>query len=238
MASLILTAAGQAIGSALGSSMCSASRCRARRSAARSAHSSARRSTPRSRPGTRTKGPRLTDIAIQSSTEGAAIPRVFGRVRCRRPAHLGDAVQGDRDECVERRQGHRRPEGHGDGTMPTRSPSPWACATASPRASGGCGPTAPDRSLAIHDAVLFRQRNANRRSADRGDRRCGQHAALSRPLLHGVRGHGAGGIRQPHPAIAIRGHPRDQRLRSRGAGERAHRRRDHPWRGRVRLRHR
>lgn len=32
-------------------------------------------------PGTRVKGPRLSDINIQSSTEGSAIPRVFGRVR-------------------------------------------------------------------------------------------------------------------------------------------------------------
>jgi hypothetical protein len=32
-------------------------------------------------PATRVQGPRLTDINIQSSTEGAAIPRVFGRMR-------------------------------------------------------------------------------------------------------------------------------------------------------------
>jgi len=32
-------------------------------------------------PGIRVKGPRLTDINIQSSTEGAPVPRVFGRVR-------------------------------------------------------------------------------------------------------------------------------------------------------------
>jgi hypothetical protein len=32
-------------------------------------------------PGTRVKGPRLSDINIQASTEGAAIPRIFGRIR-------------------------------------------------------------------------------------------------------------------------------------------------------------
>jgi len=32
-------------------------------------------------PGTRVKGPRLSDVNIQASTEGAAIPRIFGRMR-------------------------------------------------------------------------------------------------------------------------------------------------------------
>ena len=38
------------------------------------------------------KGPRLSDINIQASTEGAPIPRVFGRMRVAGQLHLGDAI--------------------------------------------------------------------------------------------------------------------------------------------------
>src|SRR5919112_160145 len=39
------------------------------------------------------EGPRLKDIDGLTSTEGAPIPRVYGRAH-RRPAHLGDAARG------------------------------------------------------------------------------------------------------------------------------------------------
>ena len=56
---------------------------RAPRSAARSAASSAPRSMPslRRHAMSRRKGPRLTDINIQASSEGAPIPRLYGRMR-------------------------------------------------------------------------------------------------------------------------------------------------------------
>jgi hypothetical protein len=81
MASLILTAAGQAIGSALGSvDVLGLTLSGAQIGGAIGAFVGSEIDAALA-PGTRTKGPRLTDIAIQSSTEGAAIPRVFGRVR-------------------------------------------------------------------------------------------------------------------------------------------------------------
>jgi hypothetical protein len=82
MASLILSAAGQAIGAAAFSSVdilgltITGSQIGGAIGAFVGSEIDAALA-----PGVRSKGPRLSDINIQSSTEGAAIPRVFGRVR-------------------------------------------------------------------------------------------------------------------------------------------------------------
>ncbi|HEY2069836.1 MAG TPA: glycoside hydrolase TIM-barrel-like domain-containing protein [Rhizomicrobium sp.] len=81
MASLVLSIAGQAIGAAVGSvDVLGLTLSGAQIGGAIGAFVGSEIDAAIA-PGQHTKGPRLTDIAIQSSTEGAAIPRVFGRVR-------------------------------------------------------------------------------------------------------------------------------------------------------------
>ena len=61
-------------------------------------------------PTQRIAGPRLDTLHITASTEGAAIPRVYGRMRIGRQHHLGDRLpRGDDDHAPgRRRQGRRR----------------------------------------------------------------------------------------------------------------------------------
>ncbi|HEY1632988.1 MAG TPA: glycoside hydrolase/phage tail family protein [Rhizomicrobium sp.] len=81
MASLILSAAGQAIGGALGTfDVLGLTISGAQLGGAVGAFVGAEIDSALA-PGTRVKGPRLSDVSIQSSTEGAPIPRVWGRVR-------------------------------------------------------------------------------------------------------------------------------------------------------------
>jgi hypothetical protein len=83
MASLILGIAGQAIGSAVlgsGFSVLGATITGAEIGGAIGAVIGSEIDSALA-PGIRVKGPRLSDINIQSSTEGAAVPRVYGRVR-------------------------------------------------------------------------------------------------------------------------------------------------------------
>ena len=83
MASIILAAAGTAIGGSVGAARSSASRLR------RSAGPSARSPAPRSTPGSSLRWPRRSGspasgfdtLQITASSEGAALPRVFGRAR-------------------------------------------------------------------------------------------------------------------------------------------------------------
>jgi GTA TIM-barrel-like domain/Putative phage tail protein len=82
MASLVLSVAGEAIGNALGASftVLGTTITSAQIGGAIGAFVGSEIDAALA-PGTRVKGPRLSDINIQSSTEGAAIPKVFGRVR-------------------------------------------------------------------------------------------------------------------------------------------------------------
>ncbi len=81
MASLVLSVAGQALGSALGSvDVLGITLSGAQIGGAIGAFVGSEIDAALA-PGTRVKGPRLTDVNIQSSTEGAAVPIVFGRVR-------------------------------------------------------------------------------------------------------------------------------------------------------------
>ncbi|MGH6872634.1 MAG: baseplate multidomain protein megatron [Rhizomicrobium sp.] len=81
MASLILSVAGQAIGASFGTiDVLGLTLSGAQLGGAIGAFVGSEIDAALA-PGQRVKGPRLSDISIQSSTEGAAIPRVFGRVR-------------------------------------------------------------------------------------------------------------------------------------------------------------
>ena len=194
----------------------------ARRSAARSARSSAARSTPRSRPARTSQPARASPTpTIQASTEGAAIPRRLRPHARGGPAHLGDALQGDRrhDEQVGGGKGVPYAVGHADrlhlfDLLRGRPVQPAATKIGRVWADGN-----------LIDLSQFTTRfypggeTQTRRSADRGNRGRGQHPRLSRALLCRVRGYAARRLRQPHSATAVRGHPRDFRRQSRCAGE-------------------
>src|ERR1700689_5103336 len=81
MASLILSIAGEAIGAAVGSfDVLGFAISGAQIGGAIGAFAGSLIDEALA-PGQHIKGPRLTDIALQSSSEGAAIPRLFGRAR-------------------------------------------------------------------------------------------------------------------------------------------------------------
>ena len=98
----------------------------------------------RAGPHVKRTGSRLSDINITASTEGAAVPRLYGRMRVARPAHLGQptsrkprpppATSGGKGW----RQGHR----HRKPITPIRSPSRSGLCEGEITASAGSGPTA------------------------------------------------------------------------------------------------
>src|SRR5690348_3828186 len=180
-------------------------------------------------------GPRLSDTQIQASSEGAAIVRLYGRVRI-----AGQLIWATRfkETIVTTKSG-------GGKGVPTPSVTQndytysisfavGLCAQAT-RIGARLGRREPDRSLELHDALLFRRRHANRRSPDRGDRRRGQRSRLSRPRLYRLRGHAARAVRQPHSAVAVRSAAQSCGGQSGRIGKPPSRRRPYPRCRRVRL---
>ena len=111
MASIILAAAGTAIGGSIGGAVlgvCAATIGGAVGSIAGAAIDSWLVASMA--PTQKIAGQRLDTLQITASTEGAVIPRVYGRMRIGRQHHLGDRLpRGDRDHPPgRRRQGRRR----------------------------------------------------------------------------------------------------------------------------------
>ena len=159
------------------------------------------------------EGPRLKDIDGLTSTEGAPIPRVYGRARIGGQliwaTRLEEAVNTNVDRSQPGRQGHgRRAEDRHHHLFlfrqsrgrPVRGPH-----RLHPPRLGGRARARSQHASAMR--VHRGQRDAGARSADRrqgGRRQC---AGLSRPRLCGVRAPAARGLRQPRAAILLRGGP-------------------------------
>ena len=156
------------------------------------------------------EGPRLADLDVMASTEGAPIPRVYGRARLAGQviwATQLEEVVSTRSETERRRQGRRRAAAPRPPRPTAISPiSRSACAKGRSAASRASGPTA---SRSISTGITMRiytgSESQTRRSADRrqGGRR--QRAGLSRARLCGVRAAAARRFRQPHSAAVVRG---------------------------------
>ena len=183
------------------------------------------------------EGPRLKDIDGLTSTEGAPIPRVYGRARIGGQliwaTRLEEAVNTDVDRSEPGRQGHgRRAEDRHHHLFlfrqsrgrPVRGPHRLH----PPR----LGRWARARSQHHRHARACGQRDARCRSADRGEGGRAICAGLSRARLCGVRAPASRRFRQPRAAILLRGDPSRRRAQPHGA-----RRLPHSGRERVRLRH-
>ena len=155
------------------------------------------------------KGPRLSDLDVMASTEGAPIPRVYGRARL-----AGQVIWATKLEEVvttrtetERRQGRRwrrnDDDHHGLQLLRQFRGRPVRRADRPRRAHLGRRQAA--RSHRHQPSHLYRQRDAGARCADRRQGRRG--AGLSRARLCGVRAAAAGEFRQPHPAAVVRDRP-------------------------------
>ena len=168
-------------------------------------------------------GPRLSDVNIQASTEGAAIPALFGRARVAGQLDLGDALQGNGRSKPKRPSAAAR-------ARPTHTVVNKDYVYSISFAVGLCegevhklGRVWADGKL--YDLVQVTARfypGTEDQAADpliEADRGRGQHARLSRPLLRRVRGHAARRIRQPHSPAAVRADPLDHRRQSDVAGE-------------------
>ena len=245
MATLILGTLGQAAGQAVfGSTAFSlfGASISGARSAAWSAGSSARRSTTSSsRARSRARARASPRSRSAGAEEGAAIPRVYRARAHRRPGHLGLALpRNENDAHAEgRRQGpgrrRRLDQRHRDGLRLFRQLRRRAVRRADRRHRPHLGRRAGARCERHHLPRSSGNGGSSARQRHRGDRRRGRGAGLSRPRLRRVRGFGARTIRQPHPAVAVRGVSPDRGgwadARKFGA-----RRRRRPGHRRVRLR--
>ncbi len=181
------------------------------------------------------EGPRLSDINITASTEGAPIPRIWGRTRLGGQLIWATRFKETATTSTEstgggkgfggggRRQVHRRNHDLQLFHLFRRGPQRRRCDAARPRVGG----RQAHRSVEIHHALLYGHRDASPRSAHSADRGRGKRAGLPRALLHRLPGHAARGVRQPHPAASVRGAARAtcgrrDRARQCGPGRRAH----------------
>ena len=185
------------------------------------------------------EGPRLKDIDGLTSTEGAPIPRVYGRARIGGQLIWATRLEEVVNTDVER-SGARAARAWAAGRRRSPPPIPIspisrsACARAASPSSAASGPTGASSISATHHHARA-SRAARRRAADplivakEGVAVC---AGLSRPRLCGVRAPAARRFRQPRAAILLRGDPPRRRAQPHGA-----RRLPHSGRERVRLRH-
>ncbi len=175
------------------------------------------------------EGARLADLNVQASREGAAIPRVYGRVRI-----SGQIIWATRfeEEASESREGGK---GGGGGTTVThlfvlRQFRHRALRRADRAHRPRVGRRQAVRSNAATHRLYVGDGEPDAGQPDRGE--AGRRrACLSRYGGHRLRAPGAGGLRQPHPAVLVRGDPPGRRHRASDP-----RRHHHPRRHRVRLR--
>ena len=160
------------------------------------------------------EGPRLKEIDGLTSTEGAPIPRVYGRARIGGQLIWATRLIEEANTKTERsgsqgRQGDRRrrrkDQDHHifllrqSGGRPLRGTD-----RVYPSRLGGW---TRNRSHDAHHAGSSRKRFAIRRSPDRCEGRIDPRTRLSRPCIRGVRTPVACRIRQPRAAILVRSHP-------------------------------
>ena len=161
-------------------------------------------------PGTtiRRTGPRLSDVNVQASTEGAPIPRVYGRMR----------VSGQLLWATKFRETATTTTTGGGKGGPGVTVSETDYTYSISFAVGLCAGVATKIGRVWADGNLIDLAQFTTRfypgdeaqgfdpliEEIEGD---GQHAGLSRPRLYRVRGHAARGVRQPHSAIAVRDDP-------------------------------
>ena len=183
------------------------------------------------------EGPRLKDIDGLTSTEGAPIPRVYGRARIGGQliwaTRLEEAVNTDVDRSSQGGKGM----GGGPKTVTTTYSyfANLAVGLCEGRIAFIRRVWADGRELDLSTIAMrvhAGSETQERRSADRGEGGRAICAGLSRARLCGVRAPAARRFRQPRAAILLRGDPPRRRAQPHGA-----RRLPHSGRERVRLRH-
>ena len=183
------------------------------------------------------EGPRLNDLRVMASTEGAPIPRLWGRMRVAGQVIWATRLRGG--------DGHRteKASAKGGGSGGPRSPTysyfaNFAVALCEGEIDRVGRVWADGKEIDVCRAspcgVYTRQRDAGARQPDRRQGGRGQRAGLSRHRLCGVRAHAARALRQPPAATLLRGDPRRRAALERAGPRRQH----HPRQHRVRLRHR
>ena len=187
-------------------------------------------------PTQRIEGARLDTLRITSATEGAVIPRLYGRMRMG-----GNIIWATdfREETKTTTQGGGK--GGGGGKVKTTEYLYYASFAVAlvrgpdHRHRPHLGRRQADGPLRRHLALVSGRRGADGRSVHRGEDGRGQHARLSRHGLCRLRGTGALDLRQPPAAAVLRGVPAARRSRHRrGADPRRH---HDPGLGRVHLCH-
>ncbi|MEI9932801.1 MAG: hypothetical protein WDM89_20265 [Rhizomicrobium sp.] len=133
-------------------------------------------------------GPRLTDTSIQSSTEGAPIPRLYGRVRV-----AGQLLWATKfKETVTTTKTHEGGKGVGGATVTDTEYSysisfaAGLCAGVATKIGRVWADGNPIDITGFITRFYAGRRGTGGRSADRGDRRRGQHAGLSRRGVYRV----------------------------------------------------
>jgi hypothetical protein len=188
-------------------------------------------------PTQRIEGARMDNLRITSATEGAVIPRLYGRMRIG-----GNIIWATdfREETKTTTQGGGK-GGGGGGKVKTTEYFYYA-SFAVALCEGpitGIGRIWADGKLLDTAGITWRwypgDESADGRSVHRGQDGRSEHARLSRHGLCRLRGPAARQLRQPHPAAEFRGVPPARRS---GHGRRAHAGSHHdPGVGRVRLCH-
>ena len=158
-------------------------------------------------------GPRLSDLHVTASTEGAPIPRLYGRARLGGQMIWATDIE---EEVVRQASGGGGKGGAGAARVHRASStaispiSPSRCAEGRdhrhrPRLGGR-------QASSISPSITYRLYPGGEdqlaRQPDRGARGRGQRAGLSRHRLRRVRAHAARRFRQPHAAALLRGVPR------------------------------
>ena len=170
-------------------------------------------------------GPAPLRSRVTASTEGAPIPRLYGRARLGGQViwatNLEEEVVQQRPAAAAARAALGRQRRHRHRVPLLRQFRRRPCRRRDHRPRPRLGRRQGARPLHRHLSPLHRQRGPAPRQPDRGQGRRRQRARLSRHRLHRLRAHGARRLRQPHPAALLRGAPRRRRLRDAGARRRA-----------------
>ncbi len=176
------------------------------------------------------KSGRLADLDIQTSSEGAAIPRVYGRMRI-----AGQVIWATHlEEEVSKENSSGGKGGSGGTTVKTYSYfanfAVGLCEGRIDRIGRVWADGQPFNMVSadyrIYNGSEVQDRDSLIEAKQGGERGAG----LSRHGLYRLRAAAAGGFRQSHTAVLLRGHPR-----GRQAGETDTRRDDDPRRDRIRI---
>ena len=240
MASIILAAAGTAIGGSIGGAVLGVSAATIGGAVGSLAGAAIDSWLVASMaPTQKIAGQRLDTLQITASTEGAVIPRVYGRMRT--GGNIIWATDFREETETTRHGGGGKGGGGGGGTEVTEYF--YFASLAVALCEGpitGIGRIWADGKPMNLDGVTMRVHlggeDQDARSVHRGEDGRGEHAGLPRHGLCRLRGAAARALRQPDAAALLRGVPPDPRRRVRR--EPGPRRHADPGLGRVRLRDR